>query len=251
MDARHSSEQKHTLLVEDTERSVPPRLPYCSAQTHWKTIALIVLLVLSNLLLLALLLVPRPSVASKLPASTEVDPNILAQIGRLSAWPSIWLSIITCTITDAEPPAIVPPLPKKAVQFSWYTPYNNVENQTASNELWDKISSSHGLIALNHQSAKEKQWLESMPVPGDEGKGLYLLESYHQLHCLVSPASPPARKASQELTCAWQKIVRTMLLQSIDNEPLSKPASHALHCFDYFRQVSRLQHHVPTFAAWD
>jgi hypothetical protein len=40
-----------------------------------------------------------------------------------------------------------------------------------------------------------------------------------------------------------------MLLQSIDNAPLSKPASHALHCFDYFRQVSRLQHHVPTFAA--
>jgi hypothetical protein len=89
----------------------------------------------------------------------------------------------------------VPPLPKKAVQFSWYTPYNNVENQTASNELWDKISSSHGLIAVDHQSAKEKQWLESMPVPGDEGKGLYLLESYHQLHCLVSSRLPAGTKA--------------------------------------------------------
>jgi hypothetical protein len=87
------------------------------------------------------------------------------------------------------------------VRFSWYTPYNNVENQTASNELWDKISSSHGLIALNHHIAKENQWLESMPVPGDEGKGLYLLESYHQLHCLVSPASPPPRrhKSSEKL----------------------------------------------------
>lgn len=198
MDARHSSEQKHTLLVEDAEHSVPPRPPYCSAQTHWKTIVLIVVLVLSNLLLLTLLLVPKPSVASKLPASTEVDPNILAQIGKPSAWPPTWLSITTCAITDAEPPAIVPPLPKKAVQFSWYTPYNNVENQTASNELWDKISSSHGLIALDHQSAKEKQWLESMPVPGDEGKGLYLLESYHQLHCLVSLTSLPARKLRRD-----------------------------------------------------
>lgn len=89
----------------------------------------------------------------------------------------------------------MPPLPKKAVQFSWYTPYNNVDNQTASNELWDKISSSHGLIAVDHQSAKEKQWLESMPVPGDEGKGLYLLESYHQLHCLVSSRLPTGTNA--------------------------------------------------------
>lgn len=30
-----------------------------------------------------------------------------------------------------------------------------------------------------------------------------------------------------------------MFLESIDGAPLSKPASHALHCFDYFRQVSR------------
>ena len=195
MDARHSIEQRHTLLVEDAEDAedaVPPRPLHQSVQTHWKTIALVVL-ALSNLLLLTLLLDARLSLASNLPASTEVDPDVLAQIGKPSSWPSAWLSIITSIIiTDAAPPAIVPPLPKKAVRFSWYTPYNNVENQTASNELWDKISSSHGLIALDHQSAKEKQWLESMPVPGDEGKGLYLLESYHQLHCLVSPASLPA-----------------------------------------------------------
>ena len=82
MDACHSSEQKHTLLVEDAEHSVISRPPNCNAQTHWKTIALVVVLALSNLLLLTLLLVPRLSVASKLPATTKIDPNILAQIGR-------------------------------------------------------------------------------------------------------------------------------------------------------------------------
>jgi len=82
MDARHSSEQKHTLLVEDAEHSVTPRPPNCNVQTHWKTIALVVVLALSNLLLLTLLLVPRLSVASKLPATTGIDPNVLAQIGR-------------------------------------------------------------------------------------------------------------------------------------------------------------------------
>jgi hypothetical protein len=99
MDARHSSEQKHTLLVEDAEQSISSRPPHCSVQTHWKTIALIVILAMSNLLLLTMLLVPRLSVASKLPAGTGVAPKILAQIGRASTW----RSITTCTfITDAE-----------------------------------------------------------------------------------------------------------------------------------------------------
>jgi hypothetical protein len=98
MDARHSSEQKHTLLVEDAEQSISSRPPHCSVQTHWKTIALIVILAMSNLLLLTMLLVPRLSVASKLPAGTGVDPKILVQIGRASTW----RSITTCTfITDA------------------------------------------------------------------------------------------------------------------------------------------------------
>jgi hypothetical protein len=83
MDARHSSEQKHTLLVEDAEDTVPPGPLHRSVQTHWKTIALVVL-ALSNLLLLTLLLVPRLSVAGDLPASTGLDPDILAQIGKLS-----------------------------------------------------------------------------------------------------------------------------------------------------------------------
>ena len=60
--------------------------------------ALIVILAMSNLLLLTMLLVPRLSVASKLPAGTGVDPKILVQIGRASTW----RSITTCTfITDA------------------------------------------------------------------------------------------------------------------------------------------------------
>lgn len=34
--------------------------------------------------------------------------------------------------------------------------------------------------------AKENQWPESMYLPSDKSKGVYLLEAYHYLHCLVS-----------------------------------------------------------------
>lgn len=80
--------------------------------------------------------------------------------------------------------AIVPVLPKRPVAFHWYTPYGS-ENDTEAGPLWEAINTAHGGIAIDHDFAAKNQWQKSMPVPGDETKGLYLLESYHQLHCLV------------------------------------------------------------------
>ena len=31
----------------------------------------------------------------------------------------------------------------------------------------------------------EQHWPESMHLPSDSSKNVYLLEAYHQLHCLV------------------------------------------------------------------
>jgi hypothetical protein len=81
-------------------------------------------------------------------------------------------------------PAIVAALPKKEVQFHWRTVYSS-ENETEAAAAWATIDSAHGHVAVDHHWAAAKNWPPSMPVPGDEGKGLYLLESYHQLHCLV------------------------------------------------------------------
>lgn len=80
---------------------------------------------------------------------------------------------------------MVEPLPLKPVKFHWYTPYSS-ENDTEANVLWDNINTAHGTLAVDHQWAAEHQWNRSMSIPGDESKGMYLLESYHQLHCLVS-----------------------------------------------------------------
>ena len=38
---------------------------------------------------------------------------------------------------------------------------------------------------MDRKWAERRQWPKSMYLPSDHGKGVYLLESYHQLHCLL------------------------------------------------------------------
>lgn len=122
------------------------------------------------------------------------------------------------------------------MQFHWNTPYSS-PNDTEADPLWDAISPAHGHIAVDHNWAEQHNWRTSMSVPGTNGsKGLYLLESYHQLHCLVSiPGQTPPR-AGHSLTRA-QKIVRETLLQLARGATPRYPVQHARHCMDYFRQV--------------
>ena len=58
-------------------------------------------------------------------------------------------------------------------------------NHSESDPLWEAILPSHGFVAINRMWAEERQWPESMYLPSDHRKGVYLLEAYHQLHCLV------------------------------------------------------------------
>ena len=42
---------------------------------------------------------------------------------------------------------------------------------------------------MNEDWAFERQWPDSMRLPSDGKKRVYLLEAYHQLHCLVIETS--------------------------------------------------------------
>ena len=70
-------------------------------------------------------------------------------------------------------------------RFWWNTEYSP-KNHNNSDALWDAILPSHGFIAMNEAWAFERNWPESMRLPSDGSKRVYLLEAYHQLHCLVS-----------------------------------------------------------------
>ena len=71
----------------------------------------------------------------------------------------------------------------------WNTDYS-MKNHNDSDMLWDVILPSHGFVAMDRDWAKENGWPESMYLPSDKSKGVYLLEAYHHMHCLVSIRIP-------------------------------------------------------------
>lgn len=80
--------------------------------------------------------------------------------------------------------AKVDSLPTKWTEFDWWTEYSG-KNDTEVDALWDAILPSHGLVAIDSQWAAEQQWPDSLSLPSDENKKIYLLEAYHLLHCVV------------------------------------------------------------------
>lgn len=69
-------------------------------------------------------------------------------------------------------------------RFAWNTKYSS-KNRSESDELWERIRPSHGFVAMDQGWTSEQHWPESMHLPSDSSKNVYLLEAYHQLHCLV------------------------------------------------------------------
>ena len=75
-------------------------------------------------------------------------------------------------------------LPTVYASFTWWTEYSD-KNEIGVDALWDEILPSHGIIAMDRKWAADQHWPDSMPLPDDDSKSIYLLEAYHQLHCLV------------------------------------------------------------------
>ena len=89
------------------------------------------------------------------------------------------------SVSVSEELAVVDSLPEMYTSFHWWTAYGS-HNHSRDNTLWDAINPSHGFIAVDRKDAAAKNWQSTMYLPSDESKGVYLLEAYHQLHCLVS-----------------------------------------------------------------
>lgn len=185
MYTNHSDEAAVGLL--DTDELPAHR---SSRQPRWLPDgknAAIALLTVANLIWMSVILTRA--------GTQNVDVGSMAQavnhseIGGLLNHPAFCAYVRHASSKLIRDTAIVPALPRTAMRFHWDTPYSS-PNDTQSGLLWDKIDTAHGGVAMPHLLAAEKQWQPSMSVPGDDSKGLYLLEGYHQLHCLVSPVLP-------------------------------------------------------------
>ncbi|KAI1387535.1 uncharacterized protein F4822DRAFT_430282 [Hypoxylon trugodes] len=70
--------------------------------------------------------------------------------------------------------------PSKLVQFGQPTPWSNATNMTALDELWYGMDVNAGVIQL----PKDAHFGTTQDFPWDTSRGLYMLNSYHSLHCL-------------------------------------------------------------------
>ncbi|CAK3814415.1 Hypothetical predicted protein [Lecanosticta acicola] len=100
-------------------------------------------------------------------------------------------------------------------RFFWHTKWDSGD-RNQSDALWNGINPAHGFVAIDREQAASKGWPESMYLPSDHSKGVYLLEAYHQLHCL--------------------KIVRQTFREAVQRLPYTYDPHHAEHCFDALRQ---------------
>ena len=75
----------------------------------------------------------------------------------------------------------------KATRYNWWSKYSSprLEDTLAVDKAWDDILPAHGIVAVDHAWAAKKGLPETISLPSDPSKGAYIIDAYHQIHCLV------------------------------------------------------------------
>ena len=68
------------------------------------------------------------------------------------------------------------------------------ENETAADLLWEDINIDNGTVALEDSYVEALGLPTSQRFPWDERKGIYILNGFHSMHCLVSQCNAPLHK---------------------------------------------------------
>lgn len=102
-----------------------------------------------------------------------------------------WLSVpplLHKTLTFM-PAGLYRDMPTEIVKYADY----NSPNRTIENAAWDNtdLLPEQGFIALDDSWAASKGLPTSQRWPWDNSKGVYILTSSHELHCVVSHTSMP------------------------------------------------------------
>ena len=119
-------------------------------------------------------------------------------------------------------------------------PYQDVSifnhpNRTIADGAWDSWVVDPGIVALPHKWVKHKMLPQAQHWPWDGDKGIYLLNGYHNLHCLVSETEHESDKSD------WlQQLIRETIIGAAEGKPArddaEKTLGHNLHCIESLRQ---------------
>lgn len=74
-----------------------------------------------------------------------------------------------------------------------------------TDEAWENINIDAGNVALDSSYAEEMELPKAQDFPWDRSKGIYYLNGYHNLHCLVGPSRPSSVIDSIMLTLLKRK----------------------------------------------
>lgn len=64
--------------------------------------------------------------------------------------------------------------------------YVDQDDLTTTMQAWEALSGDPGVVALSDEFVADKGLPVAMRYPWDESKGVYLLQGFHNLHCIVS-----------------------------------------------------------------
>jgi hypothetical protein len=158
-----------------TTRKRPQRLfPFC----------VILLLFMTNIMTIASLVATRKLTGQLDAVEPEYTPKSAGK--KVSRFSRQKLNLL----------ARVENMPTKWKRFNWWTEYSD-KNFTETDALWDDINPAHGFISVDRSWAKIQHWPDTMPMPEDSSKSVYLLEAYHLLHCVVSSQTVHLHKMFQ------------------------------------------------------
>ena len=59
------------------------------------------------------------------------------------------------------------------------------KDQKTVDRAWENVVPAHGITAVDYQWRTEKNLLDTMSLPSDPLKRVYIFDAYHQVHCLV------------------------------------------------------------------
>ncbi|KAI0011126.1 hypothetical protein F4779DRAFT_626783 [Xylariaceae sp. FL0662B] len=103
------------------------------------------------------------------------------------------------------------------IQIYSSTEYTS-HNITAVTELWEELSGDPGVVALSQDYVWKKRLNlpHAVRFPWDEDKGVYLLQGFHDLHCL--------------------RTLFRYIMYTDQGLPQRIALTHVLHCLDQLRQ---------------
>lgn len=116
--------------------------------------------------------------------------NILLAISLLCGNFFVWSRAATAATYDSDSELFQGQYSRE-VEFRWtgnYTPSTPAEASRAD-ELWNAFDPTFGIVALSRDDARAAGVPETRPLVSDPTKGVFMIQAYHLMHCVVSTES--------------------------------------------------------------